>query len=76
MASLMDKIRAALGRRAPQPRETFETHGAPRSEEGAPPLSGEPTMGSGLGLQAEGMPGGGAAGPEPGTGLAKDQGSH
>jgi hypothetical protein len=65
MTSLMDKIRATLGRHAPQPRETSESYGAPRAEDAAPPLPGGPTLGSALGGYAEGMPGGDAAGPEP-----------
>jgi hypothetical protein len=75
MASLIDKIRSALGRRAPQPRETSEAYGAARSEEGAPPLAGEPTIGSGFDMQVEGMPAGGAFQPEPDTGPVKDQGA-
>ena len=66
MTSLMDKIRAVLGRRAPQHGETSETYGAPRAEEGAPLLSGEPTLGSALGMHVEGIHGGDAAGSEPG----------
>ena len=49
--------------------------GAARLEEGAPSLAGGPAVGSGLGLQVEGMPAGGASRPEPDTGPAKDQGS-
>jgi len=73
MTSLMDKIRTALGRHAPQPRETSDTYGTPRAEELAPPLTGEPTLGGALGGYVEGTSG--EAGPEPDTLPADDQGS-
>jgi hypothetical protein len=56
MASLIDKIRSMLGHRASQTRGDLRDLRYRRSEEGAPPLAGKPTIGSSLGMRVEGTP--------------------
>jgi hypothetical protein len=64
MTGLMDKIRAVLGRRRPQPRDPYEALGSPSSESSEVP-PGEPTLGSALGMNVRGLARGGAAGTGP-----------
>jgi hypothetical protein len=49
MTGLMDKIRAVLGRRGPQPRDASEALGSPATEGSTVP-PGEPTLGATLGM--------------------------
>jgi hypothetical protein len=64
MTGLMDKIRAVLGRRGPQPRDAEEALGPP-STEGSEVPPGEPTLGAALGMNVGKLARGDAASSEP-----------
>jgi hypothetical protein len=64
MTGLMDKIRAVLGRRGPQPGDADEALGPPATE-GSEVPAGEPTLGAALGMNIGGLLKGSVSGTEP-----------
>jgi hypothetical protein len=64
MTGLMDKIRAVLGRREPQPRDANEALGSPSSA-GGEVSAGEPTLGSARGMDVGTLARGGEPATEP-----------
>jgi hypothetical protein len=72
MTGLMDKIRAVLGRRGPQPRDASKALGSPATEGSTVP-PGEPTLGAALGMNVAELLRRGEAESEPDARQAEDR---